>query len=200
LFGGVDALGDGFGHGDGGSGVALEGEESFADGDFDFLLTPRYNLVVATDDAEGGLSGGLAVDGNFAGAVKQEALGDEVGVIIDEGFFDELVEGVEREAEGILATGELGEVGGDLAAEAHDPGAVGVGEDVFIAFGEGDVCKGFAEGVGDFGEDEALFAVRAQEYNRRYGDVFASDDVAPSVVGLLVVRGVNGALEGEVVR
>jgi hypothetical protein len=67
----------------------------------------------------------LAVDGDLAGAVEQEALGDEVGVVVDEGLLDQLVEGVERQPDRRLPAGELGEVGGDLAADFHDPGAVG---------------------------------------------------------------------------
>jgi len=97
LLGGADALGDGLGDGDGGGRVSLEREEGFADGDLDLLLAPRDDLVVAADDAEGGLRGGLAVDGDLAGAVEEEALRDEVGVVVDEGLLDELVEGVERE-------------------------------------------------------------------------------------------------------
>ena len=100
LLGGVNALGNGLGEGDGGRGVALEGEERLADGDLDLLVAPRDDLVVATDDAERGVSGGLTVDGDLAGAVEEKALGDEVGVVVDEGLLDELVEIVERNAKG----------------------------------------------------------------------------------------------------
>jgi len=196
----VNAFRDGFGHGDGRSGVALKGEKSFTDGDFDFLLAPRYDLVVAADDAEGGLGGGLAVDGDLAGPIEQKALGYEISVIIDEGFLDEFVEGVERKTEGVLTAGEFDEVGGDLAAEAHDPSAVRVGEDVFLAFGESYIGEGFAEGVGDFSEDESFFAMRAKQDDRRHGDILAGNDVAPSVVRLLIEGGVDRALEGEIVR
>ena len=77
------------GDGDGGRGVALQGKEGFANGDFDFLFTPRHDLIVATDHAECGDAGGFTVEGDLAGAVEQEALGDEVIVVIDEGLFDE---------------------------------------------------------------------------------------------------------------
>ena len=103
LFRGMDALGDGLGDGDGGRGVALEREEGFADGDLDLLLVPRHDLVVAADDAKRGLRGGSRLIGDFARAIQQEALGDEVGVVVDEGFLEQLVEGVEREAD--AATG-----------------------------------------------------------------------------------------------
>ena len=52
------------------------------------------------------MGGGLAVDGDLAGAIEEEALGDEVGVVVDEGLLDELVEPVERKAE---RRGRLGE-------------------------------------------------------------------------------------------
>ena len=63
-----------------------------------------------------------------------------------------------------------------------------------------DVGQGFAERVGDFSEDEALFAVRAQENDVRNLDCLRSKDVAPRIVGLLLNGSVDGALEGEVVR
>jgi hypothetical protein len=98
-------VGDGLGDGDGGSGVALEGEERLANGDLDLVLAPGNDLVVAADDAQGGRGSRLAVDGDFAGAIEQEALGDEVGVVVDEGLLDQLVEGVEREAEREIVCG-----------------------------------------------------------------------------------------------
>ena len=158
---GADALRDGARDGDGGRGVALHGEEGLADGDLDLLLAPRDDLVVAADDAQGRRGGGVAIDGDLAGAVEEEALRDEVGVVVDEGFLDQLVQLVQREADGRLGMGKPGEVGGDLAADARDPGAVAVVEDVPLALGEVDVGQRLAECVGDLGEDEALLAVRA---------------------------------------
>jgi hypothetical protein len=108
--------------------------------------------------------------GDLAGAVEEEALRDEVGVVVDEGLLDELVEAVEREAEGAAAAGELGEVGGDLAADLRDPGAVLLVEDVLLALGEADVGQGLAERVGDLGQVEALLAVRAEQDDRGSGD------------------------------
>ena len=196
----MDALGDGSGDRDGGSGIALEGEEGFPHGDLDLLLAPRDDLVVTTDDAQGGLHGGVAVDGDFARAIQEETLGDEVGVVIDEGFLDELVEGVEREAERILIAREFGEIGGDLAADADEPEAVGIGEDLFFALREGDVGQGLAEGVGHFGEHETLLAVRAEEDDGGKRNVFPRDRITPGVVGFLLNGGVDGAFEGEIVR
>ena len=73
-------------------------------------------------------------------------------------------------------------------------------ENILLALGEGDVGEGLAEGVGDLGEHETLFAVRAEEDDGRDGDGLGGDDIAPSVMGFLIVRGLDGALEGEVVR
>jgi len=163
LLRGVGALGDGAGERDGGRGVALEGKEGLADGDLDLLLAPRDDLVVAADDAQRGQGAGLAVDRDLAGAVEEKALGDEVGVVVDEGLLDELVEAVEREAERRRRRGEFGEIAGDLAADADEPGAVGVVEDVLFAPREADVGQGLAQRVGDLGDGEALLAVRAEE-------------------------------------
>ena len=174
---------------DGGRGVALEGEEGLADGDLDLLLVPRDDLVVAADDAERGLRGGLAVDGELAGAIEQEALGDEVGVVVDERLLDQLVESVERKAERRRRAGELGEIAGDLAADARDPGAVGVGEDVLLAAREADVGQGLAERVGDFGEVEALLAVRAEQERSRERDDFGRRGHRAKHNGVSVRRG-----------
>jgi len=82
-----------------------------------------------------------------------------------------------------------------------DASAVGVVEDVLLALGEGDVGEGLADGVGDFGEDEASPRHAGQRRTTaRDRDRLGGDDVAPSVVRFLIDGGVNGALEGEIVR
>jgi hypothetical protein len=98
-----------------------------------------------------------------------------------------------------LFAGELVEVGGDLAADRGDPGAIGLGEDVLLALGEVDVGEGLAEGVGDFGEHELLLAVRAEENDMGHGHGLAGEDIAPGVVGFLFDGGMDGALEREIV-
>ena len=196
----MDALGNGASEGHGGRGVALEGEERFADGDLYLLLTPWHHMIVAADDTEGRRRGRVTVDGNLAGPIEKEALRNEVSVVVDEGFLDELIEGVQREADGRLGASEHREIAGDFAANPGEPSAVGVREDVLLTAGEMDVGQGFAERVGDFGEDEALFAVRAQENDVRNLDYLRSKDVAPRVVRLLFNGSVDGALEGEIVR
>jgi len=172
----------------------------FADGDFDLLVAPWNDLIVAPDDAESGGDRGLAVDGDLAGAVEEKTLGDEVGVVVDEGLFDELVEGVEGELDRRGGdAGEVGEVAGEFAADADDPGFVGVVEDVFVAAREADVGQRFAEGVGDFGEDEALFAVRADQGDLGERDGFGVEQLTPGEVGFLIDGRVDGAFEREVV-
>ena len=71
---------------------------------------------------------------------------------------------------GVGSRGELGEIAGDLAADARDPGAVGVGEDVLLAPREADVGQRLAERVGDLGEIESLLAVRAAGARCRQSD------------------------------
>jgi hypothetical protein len=196
----MDALRNGASEGHGWRRVTLEGEERFADGDLYLLLTPWHHVVVAADHTEGRRRGGVTVDGNLAGAIEKEALRNEVGVVIDEGFLDELIEGVQREADGRLGAGEHREIAGDFAANSGEPSAVGVREDILLTAGEMDVGQCFAERVGDFSEDEALFAVRAQENDVRNLDCLRSKDVAPRVVGLLFNGSVDSALKGEIVR
>src|SRR5205823_5893051 len=138
LFGGMNAGGDGLRDFDGGRGVALEGEEGLAHGDLDLVLAPRDDLVVATNDAQGGLRGGVAIDGNLACAIQEEALGDEVGVVVDEGFLEEFVEPVEGEPDGRLGAAQPGKIGGDLPTDGANPAAVGVGEYLLLTAGEVD--------------------------------------------------------------
>ncbi len=194
----MDALGDGARDGDGGRGVALEGEERLADGDLDLLRVPRDDLVVAADDAEGGLRGGFAGGGDLTRAIEEEALRDEVRVVVDERFLEQLVEGVERETDGRLLARELAEIGGDLAADQADPGAVGVGEDILLALGEVNVRQGLAKRVGDLRERETLLPVRAQQNNVRDLDRFRREQIAPGVMRLLFNGSVDGAFEGEI--
>ena len=118
---------------DGGRGIALEGEKGFADGDLNLLIAPRNNLVVATDDAQRGLSGGFAIDRDLPRAIQQEALRDEIGVVVDERFLDELVERVERRAERRGCARQRGRLAVDFTADAGDPFTVGVVENVLLA-------------------------------------------------------------------
>jgi hypothetical protein len=142
LAGGEDAGGDGLGDGGGGAGVVLEGEEGLADGEFDLLRDVGNDLLVAADDADGG--GGAGAGGDLAAAVEEEALGDVVGLGVDEDALDELVEVVEREADGGGALGLEGEAGGDFLDDAADEGLGLGGEDVaLIAAGEVDVDEGW---------------------------------------------------------
>ena len=190
----MHALGDGAGNRHGGRGVTLEGKEGLTDGDLDLMLAPRDDLIIAADHTERGGGGGIAVDRNLACTVEEEALGDEIGVVVDEGLLDELIEGVQREADGRLGAGEPGEIAGDLAADAGDPGAVGLGKDVFLAASEVHIGESLAEGVRDLGEHETLLTVRAEKDDVRDFDPLGGKQVAPSVVRFLLDGSVDGAL------
>lgn len=97
------AVGHSGGDGGGRFWVGLDGEEGFAAGDFDFYGIPGHDAAIAADEADvGGFRGGFL--GDFEGAIagragEDEAFGHIVGVIFDEGFFDEEGEVVLREAE-----------------------------------------------------------------------------------------------------
>lgn len=79
----------------------LEGEEGFVDGDFDFLFVEGDDLVIVMDDVDGGEGcEGFGVGVEFVGVVEEKVFGDVVGVVVDEGFFEEFVEIVEGNVEG----------------------------------------------------------------------------------------------------
>ena len=81
-----------------------------------------------------------------------------------------------------------------------DPGPVGIGKDIGVAPGEADIGQGLAERVGHLGQDELLLAVRAEQDDGRQRDGFGGQDVAPRIMGLLFDGGVDGALEGKIMR
>ena len=150
-----------------GGGVALEREEGLADGDLDLLVDEGDDLVVAADDTHA-IDGMGAGGGEFAGAVQEQALRDVVGVVIDEGLLDELIEIVEGNAQGGLAQGGGGEISGDLADNAGHEGAGLEGKDGGgLAAGKVDVGEGFAEGVGDLAEVERRLPLGREEGDLR---------------------------------
>ena len=75
-------LRDRAGNGGRGRGILLQREKGFTDGDLDFAFVPRHHLMVAADEADGDT---MRFAGNIelGSALKQEALGDVVGVIVD---------------------------------------------------------------------------------------------------------------------
>jgi hypothetical protein len=164
---GLDPLRDGLGDRHGRRRVARERQEGLAHGDLHLVVVPRHDLAVAADDADGALGGRLAADRELARAVEQEALRHHVGVVVDQGLLDQLVEAVERQPQRILLAGELGQVAGELAADLGDPGAVLLREDLLLALRDADIRERLAERVGDLGHVEALLAVRAQQDDRR---------------------------------
>ena len=156
------AGGDGFGDVVGGSGVFFEGEEGACGGGFDFGFGPRDDVAVATNETHRH-GGGFFVEGDFAvvlkAALKDERFGDVVSVVLDEGFFDEKVEVVLAELEGVAFLHLLHEALGDAVRDGGDEAAVLVVEDgVVVALAsDEEVGEGFANGVGDVGEGEVFF-------------------------------------------
>jgi hypothetical protein len=93
----------------------------------------------------------------------------------------------------------LSEVGGDFFHDPTDERAGVGGEDVGgLAAGEVDVGQGLAEGVGDLAEVERGLTLRGEENDLGQKGRVGGNGVAPGVGGL-VVGGVRGALEREVV-
>src|SRR5690606_19311119 len=111
LLGGMDPLGHGAGNRHRGRGVALEGQKCLPDRNLDLLLVPRYNLVVAADNAERGLRGNFPIDRYLAGAIQQQALGNEIGVVVDQGLLEKFIQRVEGEADRRMLARGLAEVG-----------------------------------------------------------------------------------------
>jgi hypothetical protein len=194
---GEHPLGDGPGDADRRGGVALERQEGLADGDLDLLLDEGHHLVVAADELDVGRV--RAGDGELAAAAQEDALGDVEGVVIDEGLLNQLVEVVERKAQGGAAGGLGGEVGGDLGHDAANKLAGGGVEDLpGLALGAVDVGHGLAEGVGDLGQVEGGLTLGDEEGDFGQRGHVGGDAVAPRVDGRVFERDVGGALEGEV--
>ncbi|MFN9960920.1 MAG: hypothetical protein ACK55I_48180, partial [bacterium] len=142
-------------------------------------LAPGHDLVVAPNHPEGGDRRRLAVHRDLAGAVKEKALRDKVRVVVDQGLLDQLVEGVEREPHGSLATGELGEVTGHLTADLGHPKPVLLGEDLLFPARQMHVGQRLAEGVRHLRKDETLLPVGTQQDDLGHRDALPRDDVTP---------------------
>ena len=199
LLGAENAGGDGFGDVDGGGGVLLQGEEAFAHGDLNLLVDVRDDLVGATDDADTG--GGVAgAGGELAGAVEEEALGNVVGGVVDEGLLDELVEVVEGDLEVGVLEGLCGEVGGDFLDDGADEALGFGGEDIsLLAAGEVDVGHGVADGLGNLAQVEFTFAGGGQQLDRREQGSVTRNTFTPSVRWTVRKGRVGGGFEREVV-
>ncbi len=136
----ADEFGDGVGDLGGGLGVLVDGEEGLADGDLDLGLAPRHDVAIAADEADGkgvGAGAGLDVAGLLEGAAEGEGFGDVVGVVFEEGFFDEEVEVGLGEAEAVAFFEGFREGNGDVAGDLGDEVAVVVGEDGGLVLGSG---------------------------------------------------------------
>ena len=198
----ADAGGDGAGDVVGAGGVFFEGEEGARGGGFDFGFGPGDDVAVATNEAHGhGV--GLFFEGDFAvvleAALEDEGFGDVVGVVLDEGFFDEKVEVVLGELEGVAFLDLLHEVLGDAVGDGGDEGAVFVVEDgVVVALaGDEEVGEGFANGVGDVGEGELFFGGAVGDGDLGDGVAFGGEKGFAPVVGGEVGVGVVEAVTDD---
>lgn len=184
---GADALGDAAGDVGGGLRDFVDGEEGFANGDLDLGFAPRDDVAIAADQADGqGVRLGSGGDAAtlFDGTAEGEGLGDVVGVVLEEGFFDQKIKVAFGKAEAGAVVEGLGERVGDAVCDVGDELAVLFGEDGFVLVLAGDeqVGEGFANGVGDVFEGEVLFFVAASDGD--VGDRLAAigvQDFAPLV-------------------
>jgi len=94
--------------------------------------------------------------GFFHGPAEGEGLGDVVGFIFEEGFFDEEIEVGLGEAEAAVGFEGVGEGGGDGVGDVRHELAIDVGEDgnFVLAAGNEKVGEGVTDGVGDVFERE----------------------------------------------
>ena len=192
LLGRVEALGHGFRDADGRSRVLMLREESLPDGDFHLLFAPRNHLLVAPDDLEGALDR-IAVQRNLAGAVHQKALGNDVVVVVHEGLLDEFVQGIEGQAYGVTYPAQIRQIRDQFTANACHPGAVVVGKDLLVATGDTNVGERLTESIGDFADHELLFAVWAQQNDRRQDHLLVGQHVSPGKMGFLFYGGVDSS-------
>ena len=135
-------------NGSGGGGILLQGEKGFTNGDLDFAFVPRHHLMITADEADGDT---VRFAGNIelGGALKQEALGDIVSVIIDESFFDEHVKIVKGDADRAALEGFLGEMRGNFAGNVGDKTLVFLVKNICFALGLEQVGQGTTNGIGD---------------------------------------------------
>ena len=78
-----------------GLGVFLDRQEGLAHGDFDFRFRPWHDVAVAADEAHGQRAdAGIEIDRSvlFERAAEGERLGNIVGLVFEQGLFDEQVE------------------------------------------------------------------------------------------------------------
>ena len=90
-------------------------------------------------------------------------------------------------AEGAAFEGFFGEIGGDFAGNVGDEALVLFVKNIFLALRLHKVREGTADGVGDFAEVEAFFAMWAKNLDFGDGDGFVAEDIAPVVIGFLIL-------------
>ncbi len=206
-FAGANTGGDGLGDGGGSDGLVADGEEGAGDGVFDFGLGPGDDVSVPADEADGHFVGGVFVDGDFAGvfegALEDEGFGNVVGVVFDEGFFNEEVEIVLGELEGAASLDLVHEGGGDAVGDAGDEGTISLGEDLVFGLLSGDeeVGERAADGISDVGEGEDFLEAGTGDGDFRDGGaVLGGEGFTPGVSGWAFggETGGDGFFEGEV--
>ena len=155
----VKSVGDSAGDLDSWLGIKVEREKGFTHSDLDLGLTPRYDLAITADEADGDW---LAL-GSWCRffAAKHKAARDIVRVVFDERLFDKKVDVVSGEFEGTTLLDLLSEHGSNALSDTGDELAVYFSENLFLLTREEQVGKGVTNGVGNLSEVEiALGAFR----------------------------------------
>ncbi len=191
----ADALGDGAGDLHGGGAVEAEGEEGFADGDFDFVLFPGDELAIAAEElgGEGGMGAGFGK--GVLGAVGDEGAREVEGLLADEGLFDGEVEVLAGEAVLAAFFGEGGDEVGDLGGDVGDEAAVFLAVDVaFLFAGEEEGGESVADDLGDVAGRELLFSAGGGE-DQAGGGSGGGDGLRPVEAGGGFAAAVGGLFE-----
>jgi hypothetical protein len=126
----IEAIGDSTGDLDGWFRIKVEREKGFTHSDLNLGLTPRYDLAITTDEADGDW---LAF-GNWCRffAAKHKAAGDIVGVVFYECLLNKKVDVVRGEFEGTTLLDLLSEYGSYALGNTGDELAVYFSENLFL--------------------------------------------------------------------
>ena len=91
------------------------------------------------------------------------------------------------------------EIAGELAANAQQPIAVAIVENILLPTSEVHIRQRLPQRIGDLGHIELLFPVRAQQDHGGHLKNLAHHHIAPRIMRLLFNGSVDGLFEGEVV-
>ena len=117
---------------DGRLGVFLDGEESLAHGDFDFRFRPRNDVAAATDETDGQrIRACMDIDAAvfFHRTTEGEGLCDVVGLVFEQGLFDEQIEVSFGQAQAATLVEGLGQRICNAMGDVRNELTVDVGED-----------------------------------------------------------------------